>query len=475
MDPNLDLHGQAFQALIAGLAAGQVRTLIVLDANPVYDAPDSRAAASAVGRVPFSLAMNPTLDETGVACQWRAPLAHALESWSDVRGADGTASLVQPLVRPLYDGRPAESLLAVLAGEEDTAPIDLVKATWALAPGASSAGQATREAGLRTASAQSGEAPDAATQARWDSALASGVIPSAPRPAVAAPPSARLVAPAPVATGGFTLHLRPSAALWDGRRADNAWLQECPDPLTKEVWGQSLRISKADADGIGLADGDFVWLSAGGRTAKAPVRIVEGQARGVLTLCLGGGRTRAGPIGSGVGVSASPLRGAALAWTVSGARLRRAGGQAPFRVTQANYRLEGETDKFLPTVTLAELARGERPQSASPQPPSELPRQEPSEHAWAMTVDTRRASAATPASSPARRRTTFRSSAARGDRAWAHDALDPHRPLRPRDRRATRRPASRPSPACSASTRRANRCARSRPRCTPTWASTRGL
>jgi molybdopterin-containing oxidoreductase family iron-sulfur binding subunit len=186
----------------------------------------------------------------------------------------------------------------------------------------------------------------------------------------------------------LTLELRPSATLWDGRRADNAWLQECPEPLTKEVWGQALRISDADAAPSGLKDGDLVWLSANGAAVKVPVRIVQGQAAGVVTLCLGGGRSQAGPIGTGIGVSASPLRGGNLAWSAAGARLRRAGGSTAFRVTQANYRLEGETDKFLPTLTLADLARGERAESASPHPPSELPPQQPSEYAWAMTIDT---------------------------------------------------------------------------------------
>ena len=386
VDPNPEAHGQAFQALMAALGAGQVRTLVVVDANPVYDAPDAKAAANAIGRVPFSLAMTPSLDETSAACHWRAPLAHALESWSDVRGADGAASLVQPLVRPLYDGRPAESLLAVLAGEDDTAPIDLVKSTWGSAAIAA-AGQGTSEDGLRIASAQANAGSAGAPQAWWDKSLASGVIPSAPGQAPAAAPVARLVAPAPSPQDGFVLQLRPSPSLWDGRRADNAWLQECPDPLSKEVWGSSLWISAGDAATLGASDGDFVFVGANRRIVKAPVRIMEGQARGVVTLCIGGGRTQAGPIGTNVGVSASPLRGEALAWSASGVRLRKAGGKASFLVTQANYRLSGETEELLPTLTLADLARGGRAPSAA-EPPSELPRQEPSQYAWAMTIDT---------------------------------------------------------------------------------------
>jgi molybdopterin-containing oxidoreductase family iron-sulfur binding subunit len=366
VDPNPEPHGAAFQALTAALAAGAVKTLVVIDANPVYDAADSQALGGAVARVPFSLAMNRTADETAAACRWRLPLAHPLESWSDVRGADGTASLVQPLVRPLYDGRPAEALLALLAGEAETDPLTLVQATWS----------------------QTGGAGD--FQQWWAQALSAGVVPASPGSASSSskPPAARFVPPGPIERGGLILELAPSATLWDGSRADNAWLQECPEPLTKEVWGQALRISAADAGRLHLQDADEVWLAAAGREVRAPVRIVEGQAQGVVTLPLGGGRTSAGPIGTGIGASASPLRGAALAWTVTGVRLRRASGAAQFRVTQSSYRLTGRTEEFLPTLTLAELASGARPPESGPPPPSELPPQESGAHAWAMTIDT---------------------------------------------------------------------------------------
>ena len=452
LDPHPDDHGASLAALVQDLDAGRVQTLVILGANPVYDAPTNLKLQAAIRRAPFSLHCTAFENETSAVCSWRAPLAHPLESWGDARAADGTTSIVQPLIRPLHAGRTPAQVLAILGGAETPSAYELVRQTWTAqaplpAPFGDQASSPTLTASGQTALAPTGEAP--ADQVRGDLAPASlaaanravvaeappssglvfgsagdptqaaqttaaqtgqvadavwkrwltdGVIPdTAAAPVVPPAPAFPHVAPSP-APQGFTLTLSPDPTLYDGARAENAWLQECPKPMTSEVWGASLAVSPHDAASLGLKDFDHVRLSGNGTGVTAPVRIVAGQAQGVLSGFLGGGRTQAGPIGGGVGFDFAPLRTLASPWvmTVKVEKARGRGGPPSF---QALYRVEGEARKLSPVVEVAALSglaahpvqakAMSAPSSLSlpsllPPNPADSERHEP---AWAMVID----------------------------------------------------------------------------------------
>ena len=346
VDPDPTPHGASLAALAGDMHAGRVDTLIVLDANPCYAAPPALGFAAALARVPLTVAATRYPDETAARCRWRAPLPHPLEHWHDGRATDGTASIAQPLVRPFYDTRTISDV------------VDLV-----LDP-AASAGAFAR---VRETWASLGERG-------WRDAVARGVVSGSratPEPVRRAP-----LALPPIGPAGPAITVRPSPALWDGRFAPNAWAQETPDPLTKEVWGSSVRMHPADMAALGVADGDLVRVEQGG-AVTLPARGLEGQARGVATLIAGYGRAGTGAVADGVGANAWVLGGAP-------ARLDKAEGRAPVVTTQKHFQLDGELAKLFPVLRPGEaLPRAEARPSLLPNPPT--PSAPPQ---YAMAIDT---------------------------------------------------------------------------------------
>ena len=425
VDPHPDGHMASLQATVADLQAGRVQTLIVLGGDPAYAAPGSLGVASAIAKAHLSVHFTEHLNDTSAACQWRAPLSHALESWCDLRAPDGTASLVQPLVRPLYDTRTrAQVLDALAAASVRPSARDLVRTTWSqgsfykvllvpeaetsASPSLSSPGPvpgAQRAAGGELANSAptapwmsgtgSGKAEDWASSPSierafdhfWTQALTDGIIPNTAA-ATSAPAGARppAIHPRP-ATSGFVLALAPDPTLYDGAWAENAWLQECPKPLTAEVWGATLAISPEDARVHDLKDGDNVRLSRGGRSAVAPVRVATGQARGVLSGFIGGGRREGGAIGSDVGWDFAVLRDPANPW-LSAVTLERSPGHAEAPHFQALHKLDGDARELSPEIELAALPGLARsPLEKDPEPASMLPKAESWSPSWAMVID----------------------------------------------------------------------------------------
>ena len=415
VDPHPDGHMASLQAMVADLDAGRVQTLIVLGGDPAYAAPAAQDAAQAIGKAAFSVHFTGHLNDTSAACQWRAPLSHALESWGDLRAPDGTASLVQPLVRPLYDTRTRPQVLDLLAA----APVrpsarDLVRATWSLhaaggaAPtaatpphtpsGAIASGASAQQvaasgavAGRGASGADEGDGgPDLEATAFdrfWTQALTDGIVANTAA-ATSAAPAARPPAfqPRP-SRGDFVLALAPDPTLYDGSWAENAWLQECPKPITAEVWGATLAISPQDASAHRLKDGDNVRLSRGGRSVVVPVRIAAGQAQGALSGYIGGGRRRGGPIGSEVGWDFAALRDPANPW-MSAVTLERAPGHAEAPYFQAFHKLDGEARDLSPELEVSALpALARSPLEKAPEPPSLLPPAQGWEPSWAMVID----------------------------------------------------------------------------------------
>ena len=265
----------ALAALVREMDAGTVETLVVLGGNPVYDAPADVEFRRALRKVPVSLHLAHYRDETSRACTWHLPRAHALESWGDSASWDGTRCLQQPLIDPIFPRRTPLEILAALCGAKESAP-ELVRA--AVAPGAS--------------------------EAQWKRILHDGFVEgSAFAPVDAALASFTLPAPAPrslkkeLGNGEFELVFAPDRKLYDGRSANNSWLQETPDSITKMTWGNAACFAAETAAALGIEDATLVTLKLGTRELEVAATIVPGQAPGSVTLHLGYGRTAAGLVG----------------------------------------------------------------------------------------------------------------------------------------------------------------------------------
>jgi molybdopterin-containing oxidoreductase family iron-sulfur binding subunit len=277
----------ALRTLIAEMQAGNVSHLVMIDTNPVFTAPGTWGFAAALERVPFSLALAGSMDETARAATWFVPKTHDWESWGDARAYDGTATILQPQAMALYGGLSPHELLGLyLDGSPESAEVT-VKATWV---------------------SRLGE--DAASG--WRDALAEGVVPgtaaarSDARLRSHAPPPAAVFEPPPVAEA-LRILCRPDPSLWDGRYANNPWLQELPHPLTTVVWDNPLLIAPALAKKMSLENGDCVRVTQGSVQLIAPVWILPGQAPDAVTAHPGYGRRAAGSVGTGVGVDLYPL------------------------------------------------------------------------------------------------------------------------------------------------------------------------
>ena len=368
VDSAKDLAPQPLAALVEAIGANTVSTLLTFGTNPVYDAAPAIDVEGALRRIPFSVHLGLYEDETGRACRWRVPCSHPLESWSDLRGSDGTASLVQPLINPLYDSVTPHELLARVLGDTASSAHDLVRRTW-------------RD---RWAAAS-----DDAFEERWRQALRDGVIADTAEPAAnaanASPPQVERRASA----SGAVLVLHPDASVWDGSFANSPWLQECPRPIDKQVWGNALAINEPDARQLGLTTGDVVRIGHGSRSIETPVHIAPGLAAGVMTLALGYGRRNAGQIGSHVGSNGYVLRDRGDGFRIDGVTLTRLDRRQEVLTPQNDVKLEGETRELYPLLTLAELGAMPLDLVAKAEPrPSLLPNFTYDTYSWGMSIDT---------------------------------------------------------------------------------------
>jgi molybdopterin-containing oxidoreductase family iron-sulfur binding subunit len=308
--------------LVDDIRAGKVDALLILGGNPVYDAPADLRFGDALKQVAFTARLGLYEDETSAACQWHIPEAHALEAWSDARAWDGTASIVQPLIAPLYGGKSAHEVLLGLSQTPGRPAYDVVRDTWK---------QAAAAAGALDA------------EQYWRTAVHDGMVKGTgfPLKAVVAGNVFASLAPQAPAGSGLDLVLRPDPTVHDGRFANLGWLQELPKPFTKLTWDNTVQISPATAARAGIRNEDVVELAAGGKTVTGPAWIVPGQADDTVVVHVGGGRTRAGRVGTGVGFDAYPLRTSAAPWSVAGVSVKATGGRARLASTQLHHDMDG--------------------------------------------------------------------------------------------------------------------------------------
>jgi molybdopterin-containing oxidoreductase family iron-sulfur binding subunit len=308
----------ALQELVGEMNAGTVSLLVILSGNPVYSAPADLNFQDAMQKVALRVHLGLYHDETAAQCHWHIPEAHFLETWSDVRGHDGTASIIQPLIAPLYNGRSVHEVMSALSEGGIRSGYDVVRSFWMAAD------------------------PSPTFDQSWRQWLHDGIVPNTAFATKAVALQASL--PASTAASGNATDLevvfRPDPSVYDGRFANNAWLQELPKSLTKLTWDNAALIAPQTADRLMLVSGDLVELKQGSTTVTIPVWLAPGHAPDMLTLHAGYGRTRAGRAANEIGFNVNPLR--TMAAQDSGrVQLVKTGDSYQLACTQDHWSLEG--------------------------------------------------------------------------------------------------------------------------------------
>jgi len=364
---------ESLRELVADMRAGRVDLLVIMGGNPVYDAPADLGFGDVLKNSGISLRIHHGLyqNETAEYCHWHVNDTHSLEAWSDARAYDGTVSIVQPLIDPLYAGRSAHVLVSALSGVSDATGYDLVRTYWQ-----------KQHAG-------------ADFEAFWRKSLHDGWVEGTTfrAKAVSANPS---LPPATVAADDETVEVnfRRDPSVYDGQFANNGWLQELPKPMTKLTWDNAVLVGPKLAARAGLKSEDMVTLELGGRKIAAPVWIQAGHPDNSVTVCVGYGRTRAGRAGTGAGFDVYPLRTTSALWFSTGGKLSKTGDIYKLASTQGYQTMDTPDGATRPLVREATLEkyRKEPKFAQEEQPPKELTlypgydyaRQD---YAWGMTID----------------------------------------------------------------------------------------
>jgi MoCo/4Fe-4S cofactor protein with predicted Tat translocation signal len=400
----------SLRELIQEMDQGRVELLVILSGNPVYTAPVDFRFGERLQKVPLRVHLSLYQDETSRLCHWHMPEAHYLEAWSDTRAYDGTFSIVQPLIEPLYHGRSAHELVAILTNKEQQATpgYEIVRAHWRKHWGK--------------------ERPSTDFEQFWQSAVHDGVIANTGLPAKSVslrkgwheqlqPSKVAQAAPPPSDAAELAISFQPDPSIYDGRFANNGWLQELPKPLTKLTWENAVLMSPRTAAQFGLGFGSYahggehggyympvVELEVGGRKVRGPAWIQPGHADGCVTVALGYGRENAGRVGGNreqlVGFNAYALRTADQLWFASGLTVIKTGQTQLVACTQQHHLMENR--ETVRAATLAEYREkprfaAEREKAATHPEAHGTGRQpltlyrpfdyNPPRHKWGMSID----------------------------------------------------------------------------------------
>jgi MoCo/4Fe-4S cofactor protein with predicted Tat translocation signal len=329
-DPNpaRPTHVEAITEAVTRMQAGAVDTLVILGGNPVYSAPADLDFAGALAKVGTSIHLSGQFDETSARCTWHVPRLHYLETWSDARAYDGTVSVIQPLIDPLFGGVSPAELVALFVGLDTKNAQQLVRDTFdQVAGGLGSKG--------------------------WQKALHDGFVVNSQLMPIGGRPNAPQIQLTERQRGATRLSaadvevvFTPSSHAYDGRFANNSWLQETPDFMTKLVWDNAALIGPATARDLGVAQGDMLRLTVDGRSLDVPAYVMPGQAPYSIAVALGHGRTHAGTIGghdaegiAPVGFDTYKLRGVAAPYIAAGS-LAKAGRKHQLVTTQDHWQMD---------------------------------------------------------------------------------------------------------------------------------------
>ena len=355
----------SLKELVADLNSGKVETLLILGGNPVYNAPADLDFAAAMKKAKLRIALCYYDDETSSLCHWQVPEAHYLEAWGDIRAFNGALTIQQPLVQPLYRGKSAIDLMTFFGAAPEQPAYEVVRAHW----------QAQISGDF---------------EAWWRKTVHDGVAPASAPPAVSVALKPGWAAGLrPSLPPEMELNLRPDPTVYDGRFANNGWLQELPKPLTKLTWENVALVSVETARELNVQSGDVVELRAEGRAVKAPVWILPGHANRSVTVHLGYGRTRAGRVGNQAGFNAYLLRASARLWSGENLEIRKTGGRTELACTQSHWKMEGRHPVRAGTVAQYEKDPAFAKAMAHEFPPeiTLYPERKYEGYAWGMAVD----------------------------------------------------------------------------------------
>jgi molybdopterin-containing oxidoreductase family iron-sulfur binding subunit len=372
----------ALRELVSDMNAGRVQMLVLIgESNPVQTAPADLNFADAMSKVQTRFHSGMFLDETATLSHWHVPAAHFLEAWSDARTVDGTVTIVQPLIQPMFNAKSAHEIVQTLLERPERNGYDIVREYWMAqpqgvsgaqgapgAPGATGApgvagAQGAAGAAVATDAAATQPAPPpltpeqraaAAFERTWRRWLHDGFIPGTAFVAAAAPdaptaPGAPAAPSAPSAPGapgsgapipGIEVNFRRDPTIYDGRFANNGWLQELPKPVTKLTWDNAALVAPSTAERLGVSTGDVLQVTHEGRQLRVPAFITPGHAQDAITVYLGYGRTRAGRVGNATGFNGYVLRGSTNPW-FGAADVTRTGDHYRLVTTQDHWTLEG--------------------------------------------------------------------------------------------------------------------------------------
>jgi MoCo/4Fe-4S cofactor protein with predicted Tat translocation signal len=405
---------RSLEQLVDDIERGQVELLLILGGNPVYTAPADLEFASRLDRVPLRAHLSLFNDETSRRCHWHLPEAHFLEAWGDAVAYDGTASLVQPLIEPLYQGRSVHEVLELLASGRAVPGLEIVRRYWR--------GHLEQQVSARP------DRPETAFDDLWQQSLHDGRIAGTAREAgkfelqegwqqhlQAAAPDGRQSA-AGASTGDLEIVFEPDPTLYDGRFANNGWLQELPKSMTKLTWGNAAIMSPQTARELGLPAGSYAHggehggyhmpvleLEVGNRRVRAPLWLMPGHAERAVTVYLGHGRVAAGAVGGTsdetVGFDAYRLRTTSHPWFARGLRVVPTGDRELVACTQQHHQMENreviraatlEQYRSQPSFAAEKDSAGDRP---GPRPTDNLLTfyepydYAPPKHKWGMVID----------------------------------------------------------------------------------------
>ena len=263
------------------LAGRELNTVILLNANPAYNHAlnlDSRRLLQTKQVIHFSAYQ----DESAKSVQWHLPASHYLEHWGDMRDWNGVASIIQPLIQPLYDTRSDIELLQLLLTGTEITGYELTRATW--------------QTLFKTADFESA----------WQQVLLKGYYTEPVKTCL--PDLPQSMPSRNDQEKKLEFVFQPSYSLYDGRFANNGWLLELPDPVTKISWDTAALVNRQAAAEMKLENGDLIRLERNGFSLELPVCIIPGQADHVITLSFGYGRSAAGQIGNQIGANVYKLR-----------------------------------------------------------------------------------------------------------------------------------------------------------------------
>jgi MoCo/4Fe-4S cofactor protein with predicted Tat translocation signal len=404
------------QQLVADMNAGTVELLLVIGANPVYSAPVDLDFAGAMQKVGVRVHVGLYEDETAALSHWHIPETHFLEAWSDVRADDGTVTIVQPLIAPLYNSKSAHEVIAAISPNGERSGYDLVRGYWAAQrlPGAEPAEAPAVVPVPAPAAAQApvpgttvdGAPPVDNTPATftpaaepspfdnaWRKWLHDGFIPGTAFEALSAAVGGMIPAATPVPAVGDVLDVtfRVDPSVHDGRFANNAWLQELPKALTKLTWDNPALIAPSTANRLNLENGDVVELKQGDRTLRVPVWISPGHALDTMTLFAGYGRAiRTSRVADGKGFNVNVLRTSAAPDTLAGVQLVRTGDTYELACTQDHWALESDRH-LIRVATTTEFASDPDIFKKMEEEPLKtltmLPDRNKQGYAWGMAID----------------------------------------------------------------------------------------